>query len=308
MQDEIGLIDGILLAGDRIMILGSSAQLEVEDVEHVFVFDRKGGSSAVFEEGLEALRIAPTDVNGIPGMAIMSMFGPVRLFNANGVLSEDIGDEEDGPSDLRPLNDLAQIGSALYAVGMRRQVYRRALLGGNWERIDEGVFVPISEETDSGFLSVSGFSELEVYAVGFEGEIWQYDGSEWIKRDTPTNVRLEAVQCRTSGDVLVCGEAGVILIGRANAWSVVEQSAVETDLIAIAEFGEKTYLASEEEGLFTLDAQGVVEFVDLGALGADGLQRLFVRNDLMLAVFEQQALIFDGNRWERLSLPDVPGL
>ncbi len=302
MQDDIGLIDGVIL-GDRLLLLASSAQLEAEEVEHVFILDRKEGAWKVWEEELEAIRIVSTG----GGIAIMSQFGPVLFVDSSGSVLEDIDDGQDGPSDLRPLNDLAVIGKALYAVGMRRQIYRRLLSSGPWARNDAGVFVPISEETNRGILAIGGFSEDEIYAVGFEGEVWLYHGKEWRAVDSPTNVRLEAISCNSSGEVVLAGEAGLILIGRRDAWEIIDHDETETVLVAACEFSGKTYLASEDEGMFVLGPERVLEKVNLDHHEQLGIARLKSDGSKLLAVGEEGALVFDGDIWERLALPDIPG-
>lgn len=308
MQDDVGLIDGAILDEKRLFLIASSAKLEQEEVEHVFVLQLRDGQWTVSEEDLEAIRVVVTRSGDQNGLALMGMFGRAIVFQTGGGASrETIGDPDNGPSDIRPLNDMAQIGASLFVVGMRRQVYKRRLDQRVWTRIDDGVFIPISDEAEEGFLAVDGFTESEIYAAGFEGEIWWYDGSTWSKVQTPTNLRLEGVCCLSSGRVITVGEAGVILTGRRDQWSSIEQTDVESDLVSVAEFQDQVYVCSEEEGVFLLQDGRLIK-CDTGVEEDVSFQRLRATPSQLLAVAESAALIFDGNRWQPLDLPDVPGL
>ncbi len=59
---------------------------------------------------------------------------------------------------------------------MKRQVYRR---GGERRWTDMSAPFPKPRET-AGFEAIDGYSSNEIYAVGWSGEIWQFNGKKWI--------------------------------------------------------------------------------------------------------------------------------
>src|SRR6185503_15317713 len=70
------------------------------------------------------------------------------------------------------------IEGQVYACGMKRQVYRRT-----GERTWKDVSAPFAKPKEKvGFVAIDGFSRAEIYAVGWKGEIWQYNGKKWTNR------------------------------------------------------------------------------------------------------------------------------
>ena len=65
---------------------------------------------------------------------------------------------------------------------------------------------------NAGFEDICGFNLTEVYAVGWNGEIWQWEGVRWIDRPSPTNLILTGVCCGTDGNVYACGQNGTLIV------------------------------------------------------------------------------------------------
>lgn len=97
-----------------------------------------------------------------------------------------------------------------YACGMKRQVYRRADRGC-WTLLDAG---PTPEPGVNGFEAIDDFSEKEIYAVGWEGEIWQYDSAMWHRRHDGTHVILVDLVCAGDDQFYVLGQSRKLVRGR----------------------------------------------------------------------------------------------
>jgi hypothetical protein len=132
-------------------------------------------------------------------------------------LQETIGViDKDAPS----TRALATIEGTIYACGMSRKVYLREAVG-RWREI--GPNAPLPEDfTVVGFERMCGFSSREIYAVGWLGEIWRFDGTRWVQLDSPVSTTLHSVTCAPDGNVYVVGARGVMIRGRGDVWTVLE--------------------------------------------------------------------------------------
>lgn len=191
---------------------------------------------------------------------IFGRYGEVLAFSDDGYNNEIIGPDVEGPLGRGVLRDIRLIGRHVYVCGMSRQVYRRVcqsnVLSGNWQRMDSGCVLPTPSNQILGFTSIDGFSENEIYAVGWKGEVWQYDGSHWIKRDSPTNVKLERLICATDGFVYAVGQAGVILRGREDHWDIVANDATNDQFWSAIWYQNRVWIATAK-GIFMIE-DGVV--------------------------------------------------
>lgn len=149
-----------------------------------------------------------------------------------------------GPELYGVIRDLQSIGEAVYAVGMGRQVYRRAS-DGKWERRDAGVLQDPEDMDIVGFNAIHGLREDDFYAVGFSGEIWRCREGRWHQVESPTNVILNAVHVLPDGRVFAAGKNGVLIAGSADAWSIVETD-IGGQIWDIQYFEGHIYLATSD--------------------------------------------------------------
>lgn len=187
-----------------------------------------------------------------PMLLCLGEKGQVKLAKKDGFESEEIDSSENGPAYFGALRDMRKIGEHIYVVGMRRQVFRRSEMGDVWKRIDKRVLVEKSEDSYAGFNSVDGFNEKDIYAVGWMGEIWRYDGEVWHECVSPTNVKLQAVKCAPDGFVYCVGQSGVILKGRNDEWEIINQSLTKDQFWCVEWFKDKSWLSTKNE-LFVLE-------------------------------------------------------
>ncbi len=208
-----------------------------------------------------------TDV-GVRGMSVveggkltllnMGINGKIIEFTFPGENVEFVDLSDDGPSDLLHLRCIRRIGDHVYVAGMARRMYRRAT-PGKWEAIDKGVYVPRSKpDRDVGFNSIDGFSEDAIYAVGYRGEIWRFDGNVWQQQSSPTNVALTCVKCTGEKMVYAAGLAGVILrSGDGVNWEAIDHDTTEDDFWGMTLFQNRLYLATYN-GVFVFDDDDLI--------------------------------------------------
>ena len=171
-----------------------------------------------------------------------------------------IDDGIEGPSDLVIMKELRLIGDDYFAVGMARHAYRSKAPQAIWHSIDTECFVPRSKRNKViGFTSIDGFNAKECYAVGYDGEIWRYDGHGWHQEQSPTNVLLSKVVCdRHTGIVWIVGLAGTVVLGRHNEWRIFPQNSTSNDFWGVEAFAESVFL-SGDSGVYKVDDENLIK-------------------------------------------------
>lgn len=173
-----------------------------------------------------------------PEILCLCVDGSVFSSTKKGIEKHLIDGSEDGPNSLRHTTAIRMIGNHMHAVGMSRMVYRRALVGNRWERCDIGTRIPRNKVGIAGFKAVDGIAD-NLYAVGFRGEIWHYDGTSWSAIESPTNVKLEGVRVVARNEVYICGARGTIIRSGGEGFYVIAND--ETD----ATFCRSSYLTAK---------------------------------------------------------------
>lgn len=200
------------------------------------------------------------------------------------------------PSKRGPLRHANLIAGNVYAVGMGRYVYRRAK-PNSWIDMSPPS-VPKSSKKPIGFEAVDGFNENEIYAVGWNGEIWTFDGQGWRSETTPTNAILVATCCGADGIVYACGQRGLLLRGRRGRWEVIQQDVVLDDIWGLCWYRDALYL-STMRAVFRLDGEQPDE-VHFGPDTAHTCFRLVAGHGVMCSVGAKDTMLYDGSNWTRI--------
>jgi hypothetical protein len=190
--------------------------------------------------------------NGAFEVVALGMDGEL-LIGMPGEFSEtDLQKETAVPFAIGPMRDIRFVGDNVFAAGMSRQVFRRA--SGVWNLISSNIH---SEQGSlAGFNSIHGVSPSAVYAVGFEGEIWFYNGNAWKQLSSPTSVVLNRVVATPNGFAIICGAAGIVLQANADQAVTVKNDVTQDNLYGLTIFQGKVYVSSLT-ALFELTADGL---------------------------------------------------
>ncbi len=242
--------------------------------------------------------------DGPMGRTVMAMGidGRIQVGDRSGFRWEtvDIGDE--APSNLRHLTTMRIIGRYIYVAGMARQVYRKAISGGRWERADQGALVPRKSLEIAGFKAIDGLHDKDIYAVGFYGEVWHFDGSMWHRLDSPTNVKLVCVRCLSPDLVLVGGDNGIVIRGNKDKWEIVNNEVTNQTIWGIGYFMETLYLSTNQGALFKLEDDKIVP-VDMGFDRQVSTGFLHANDGVLLSVGVHDLVLFDGKSWTEIPHP-----
>jgi len=193
------------------------------------------------------------------------------------------------------IRNAKEIGGYVYACGMKRQVYKRAR-EKSWIEMS----APRADASEEfGFEAIDGYGEQDIYAAGWGGEIWHYDGGKWVNQSSPTNVILTAVCCAPNGVTYIAGQRGVLISGTKGSWRSVQWSddEITADLWDLCWFGDRLYVATIN-GLFTLDGNDLVA-VDFGDVEISTCFNLTTAEGVLWSIGRDEVASFDGATWRR---------
>jgi hypothetical protein len=197
-----------------------------------------------------------------------------------------------------PLTEVRAIAGPAYAVGTLRQAYIREA-PGQWRRIDQTCRASGSDAVDYAFQTIDGFSPADIYAAGWEGEVWHYDGQTWSPRDTPTNFDFNCLRCAGDGQVYAVGQRGLILRGRGDRWEVVEHEATEQDLWGCEWFQDRLFVATMRM-VYELRGNKLIPVEYGEVLPPATCYHLSAADGVMWSIGEGDVLQLDQNGWSRI--------
>lgn len=232
---------------------------------------------------------APSDVIviGEYGQCLMASRGGAareEVISVNGITPESRG----------PLRSGTVVEQQLIVVGMDRQVYRRSATGV-WTNMEAGLPTPVPEKT-TGLESVAGKQLDSLYAVGWDGEIWRFDGSRWHAVVSPTNRILTSVCVDDGGTAYACGRNGLLVRGRNDQWEVLDTDCPD-DLWGIASYRGEVFAASLRR-LYRLRGD-VLEPVDTGS--ADYYATFSVCAAGLWSIGAKSVASYDGQQWAHIA-------
>jgi hypothetical protein len=229
---------------------------------------------------------------------VLGKNGEVARVNSSGTELEQIPGA--GLSQATPygyVETIKNIADVLYVCGYGRQVYKRT--DDAWVSISEDI---LTHDSATGFFDIDGLDGSHIYAVGWQGEIYFYDGSEWHQDDSPTNSHLSNVCCLKDGTVWIAGNKGVVLHGRFNQWREIRSDDHTENWYGMAPYQDKIYLAANQS-LALVDGERIVP-LDVGLERPITTNRLFEKEGLLWSVGEKDILVYDGEMWKEIVHPD----
>jgi hypothetical protein len=296
-KSRFSFFDGAIIDPTTIRLIGVE-DARAETVPHGLIMTRRGDQWRVVEVGERLISCTTTPVPDYAFIAVADSGREVDISSA-ALRQEVVARGEHSPASNGPLTAVrACADGQVFCVGTGRQAYRKT---GNpsWVRVDQ-TCKPSDPElrSSTAFLAVDGFSAEEVYAVGWGGEIWRFDGADWLEIDSPTNAALHGVQCAPDGVVYACGQSGTLLKGRGSEWRVLEQSDSREDLRSVCMFEGALYVCSANLVYRWQDNELVMVKIDSPVSTTAG--RLTAAGRQMLSIGLKDVTIFDGRDWHRI--------
>lgn len=194
------------------------------------------------------------------------------------------------------LRRLSTIDDGIYACGMNRVVLKRDG-AARWTSLGPGP--DAADPAVVGFEDIGGFSDAEMYAVGWGGEIWWCDHGRWRRVDSPTNANLSALTCAFDGMVYVVGHDGVMLRGRRDLWQRVDTTRRE-NLRGVASLDGQIYVVSDS-AVFRLGDGSLVPDPDFGGDAPATCLHLLEAPDGLISLGQKDVFVKRADSaWRRL--------
>ena len=294
----LAFLDGAALPGGRVCII--AADWGLEDT-----FDRP--TRLLFLGGHEPFQLQlPANIISVAAfresdselIAALSKSGQVFVVDsASGKVTEE-------RLPVSPQDELTRLHVAegvVLACGMRGIVYARRD-PAHWVKSDAGLFsttikIPMDEVADLAGTTVS-----DLYAVGSFGLMAHYDGTVWTRIDSPTDRNLEQAITSPSGEILICGDRGLILHGRADRWELIDTD-LDDSFWGMTWFREQLYLATQDR-LYTYDRTAGLAPVSTGLEPSPTTYRLDTGDGALWSFGLTDVLRFDGSTWQRIYSTD----
>jgi hypothetical protein len=296
--DKYTFIRGVVRYKDLAYLVLMDDKLAEEKSPHSVFVERDAGEWG--NAGVEKWSTSAVAVckHPLEQMIAVGEEGDALLYGSGDRHLEKIEDGKISPDNRGFIRALRSIGGKAYAAGMGRQVYRRDA-ASKWTCIDESMRPPKGSPDNLGFEAIDGFSEKEIYAAGWKGEIWIYDGKTWKQIDSPTNLVLTALCCAGDGHVYATGRRGLLLKGRKNKWQVIKHDSTKQDLWGMAWYNDELYLSSLEQ-VFVLRKNELEPIVIAEDKPSVSCYNLSAADGVLWSIGPKDVLAFDGKVWTRI--------
>jgi hypothetical protein len=186
-----------------------------------------------------------------------------------------------------------------YAVGMRRDVYKRTA-ANRWTHLTDKLLsseLPPSVD-HAGFVDIDGYSDTDVFACGGQGDLWHFDGKTWAKEDVPTNASLERICCSKNGLVYITTGCKDLLIGNRSSWSLAKQDIPDEFLEDIVQFGSQV-LVSTVDTVYTVAGDKLVK-PQFSLPPMSSYSHLAAGDSILVIAGSNEAFMYDTKIWTKI--------
>jgi len=183
------------------------------------------------------------------------------------------------------------------AVSSKQGLYKRES-AGKWKKIGKDFKFHESEENyNTRLLDVASFSNEEIYAVGSNGNAWLYDGNDWNKLETGSNLSLDSIICAEDGRAYINLEGKQIVIGRKNEWRILDY-VFEEFIIDMVFFDNRIFITTYSK-IFEIKEDNIIES-DLGFPEMVSYESMDAKDGVLVIACATSAHFYNGSEWTEI--------
>lgn len=266
---------GYIYAGDP--------KKEAAQKPHTIILKYKEGVTERGESNYNAHSLCGISIPEL-GLVDISGAGYYTVNSVSGVMSSTID------ASIQGFRSVAEIGGYAFAVGLRGVVYRLDK-PGQWTSLRKN----LPDTFDGQAIHGSGIDDI--YAVGRDGQVWHFDGTQWVQEAVPTTATLTCVICVGNDIVYAGGHHGILLEKKDGAWQTIETK-MDDNIWDLAWFNNKLYVSSLKH-VYHLDNNSL-SIVDFGEDKPKSCYQLSTAAGVMWSNGESDIMSFDGTKWTRI--------
>lgn len=201
------------------------------------------------------------------------------------------------------ISDVKKINNSIYAAGGKRHIFKREG-SENWVEIGKESKGLSDLSIHSGFNTLGGTAEDDIYAGGKGGDFWHFNGKQWRRIDLPVNVDIYKIEAVSKDLVYVACGGGFLLEGSQDNWRIIKKKDEEENFYQMVQFQKEIYVSTQYR-MYKL-VKGKLEECMPSKQNVEiemfCHHYLSANDDIMLMCGQRSAAIFDGEFW----LPFAP--
>ncbi len=228
------------------------------------------------------------------------MYGKVHVIGSDEETHDNsLVERKPGNPNRGGIRKLKQIGGHAYMCGGARSVARRSADGAWLSHTDAFPLHP--EIGRGGFDDIDGFSETDIYAGGGRGDVWRYDGNQWMQVDFPSNSNVEAICCGTDGNVYISCYQGLTFVGRENRWRKIHDGGISLGFRDMVWYEDRVW-CTNDYGFWTIHNGVLAAVTDLPGEILLCAGRLSTGDGVLLAAGLRGAAFLENGKWNSIFL------
>lgn len=295
--NHFNFISGIELPNKTILIAAEDNNIDLDTSPHTILLRRTPDGKWNKQAHTRWISAGISYNSEKNGIALISPWG--RFVNASpGKNSNaDLIEGIDKEYPITVFRFLKNIDGKVYAGGTNYFLFQEDK--NNWKELSHDL-IKLNHSLKS-FENLTGFNEKELYGFGWSGLIFSNSEGSWKQIKSPTKLILNDGDVHNN-EVFIGGNDGIILKGRKNKWTIIENKLLTNDIWSVRKYGDAVYF-STLSGILKWKDNKLSIFKQLNT-DMHTSMFLFTGPSGLWSVGTSDIALFDGENWQTIVQKD----